>query len=104
VNTVLCAYPWRKLLLLTVALYLLNLITGWIFEPGMSVPGASALELAAFRILEALLQSVVILELIRRSVWRGWPLAWAVFLVHFVVVTALSWVEALAFLDLTLQK
>ncbi|MCE5271471.1 hypothetical protein LLH00_09340 [bacterium] len=103
-NRVLCAYPLRKLLLLTAALYLLNLLTGWLFEPGLSVPGASALALFAGQAGEALIQSVVILELVRRSVWRGGPLALGVSLVHFGVVSALTWIESLFFLSLFVHK
>jgi len=104
VNTVLRAYSWRKLLLLTAVLYLLNLLTGWIFEPGLSVPGASALSLAAGLAGEALIQSAVLLELVRRSTWRGWPLGLGVFLVYFGVVSFLTWVESLFFLSLFVHK
>lgn len=103
-NRTLCAYPWRKLVLLTTLLYMLNLGTGWLAGQPFTVPGASVFELYFCLGAAALLQSALVLELVRRSAWRGFKLGLAVFTVYFGVVAFQTWIEAWLFLNLFIYK
>jgi len=99
VNTVSCAYPWRKLFLLTALLFLLSRLTDLLFGFPLSVPGASPVVLYLSLLAEAALKAAVILELVRRSSWRGLKLGLAVFTAYFGVVGVLTGIESLIFLS-----
>lgn len=98
-NTVSCAYPWRKLFLLTALLFVLSRLTDLVFGFPLSVPGASSVELYASLLAEAAIKAAVILELLRKSSWRGFKLGLAVFTVYFGVVGVLTGIESLIFLS-----
>ncbi len=90
---------WPRVLILAILVYILFAVSGLLLGLGAGVAAEHQVSGFAFTALACLLHAGILSHLIVRSKWHGWPLMVAVFIIYYGIMTFLSQIETVVFLE-----
>lgn len=90
---------WLRVLVLSLLVYVLFAVSGLILGLGAGVSQENAVSGFLLTGLACLLHASVLSHVIVRSKWHGWPLIVAVFFIYYGIMTFLSQIETVVFLE-----
>ncbi|NLJ85692.1 MAG: hypothetical protein GX322_04575 [Firmicutes bacterium] len=90
---------WSRVVVLAIVLLILFGVSGVMFPIGAGVEAESTASGSLFTFIACLLHAGILSHLIVRSSWHGWRLIAAIFVIYYGIMTFLSQIETVVFLE-----